>query len=111
MVIALQQIRPVAHWPLVLGVVRKLNVATLIDTFCPPHPAHILSCGRGVEALLLALLDGHQALYKVGARLEERGMLPLLQPGLARASLPDYRLGQILDALFAAHLNRVFGAI
>jgi transposase len=38
-------------------------------------------------------------------------MLPLLQPGLTRASLHDYRLGQILEALFAAHLNRVFGAI
>jgi transposase len=111
MVVAIQQISPVAHLPLVLGVVRKLNVAALIDTFCPPHPAHVLSCGRGVEALLLAILDGHHALYKVGARLEERGMLPLLQPGLQRASLHDYRLGQILDALFAAQLNRVFGAI
>jgi transposase len=111
MALAIQQISPVAHLPLVLGVVRKLNVAALIDTFCPPHPANVLSCGRGVEALLLAILDGHHALYKVGARLEERGMLPLLQPGLTRASLHDYRLGQILEALFAAHLNRVFGAI
>jgi transposase len=111
MAIAIQQISPVAHLPLVLGVVRKLNIATLIDTFCPPHPAHVLSCGRGVEALLLAILDGHHALYKVGARLEERGMLPLLQPGLTRTSLHDYRLGQILDALFAVNLNRVFGAI
>jgi transposase len=111
MAMAIQQISPVAHLPLVLGVIRKLNVAALIDTFCPPHPAHVLSCGRGVEALLLAILDGHHALYKVGARLEERGMIPLLQPGLTRASLHDYRLGQILEALFAAHLNRVFGAI
>jgi len=38
-------------------------------------------------------------------------MFPLLQPGLTRASLHDYRLGQILEALFAAQLNRVFGAI
>ena len=111
MTVAIQQISPVAHLPLVLGVLRKLNVAALIDTFCPPHPAHILSCGRGVEALLLAFLDGHHALYKVGARLEERGMLPLLQPGLARASPHDYRLGQILDALFAANLNTVFSAV
>src|SRR5215831_9496889 len=111
MAVTIQHIRPVAHLPLVLGVVRKLNIAALIDTFCPPHPAHVLSCGRGVEALLLAILDGHHALYKVGARLEERGMLPLLQDGLRRASLNDYRLGQILEALFAAHLNRVFGAI
>src|ERR671930_2709092 len=111
MAIAIQQISPVAHLPLVLGVVRKLNVAALIDTFCPPHPAHVLSCGRGVEALLLAILDGHHALYKVGARLEERGMLPLLKDGIGWASLNDYRLGQILDALFAANLNGIFGAI
>src|SRR5215813_957937 len=111
MTLAIHQISPVAHLPLVLGVVRKLNVAALIDTFCPPHPANVLSWGRGVEALLLAILDGHHALYKVGARLEARGMFPLLQPGWTRASLHDYRLGQILEALFAAHLNRVFGAI
>src|SRR5499427_4645183 len=111
MAMAIQQISPVAHLPLVLGVIRKLNVAALIDTCCPPHPANVLSCGRGVEALLLAILDGHQALHKAGTRLEERGMLHLLQPGVTRASLHDYRLGQILEALFAAHLNRVFGAI
>ena len=111
MAIAIHQISPVAHLPLVLGVVRKLQVAALIETFCPPHPAHVLSCGRGVEALLLAMLDGHHALYKVGARLADRGMLPLLQPGLTRTSLHDSRLGQILDGLLAANLNRVFGAI
>ena len=111
MAIAIQQISPVAHLPLVLGVVRKLQVAAVIDTFCPPHPANVLSCGRGVEALLLAILDGHHALYKVGARLEERGMLSLLQSGLTSTALNDYRLGQILDALFAANLHRVFGAV
>jgi Domain of unknown function (DUF4277) len=111
MAIAIQRISPVGHLPLVLGVIRKLQVAALIDTCCPPPPAHVLSCGRGVEALLLAILDGHHALYKVGVRLEERGMLPLLQAGLNPTSLHDYRLGQMLDALFAANLNRVFGAL
>src|SRR2546422_1619232 len=111
MAVTIQQISPVAHLPLVLGVVRKRNVAALIDTCCPPHPAHVLSCGRGVEALLLAILDGDHALYKVGTRLEERGMLSLLQPGLTRASLNDYRLGHVLDALFAANLNHVFSAV
>ena len=111
MAIAVQQIHPVAHLPLVLGVLRRLEVATVIDQLIPPHPAHVLSCGRGVEALVLAILDGDHALYKVGKRLEERGMVSLLQPGLTRASLNDYRLGHILDALFAANLNRVFGAL
>jgi hypothetical protein len=62
MAIAIHQINPVAHLPLVLGVIRKLKVAALIDTFCPPHPAHVLSWGHGVAALLLAILEGHQAL-------------------------------------------------
>lgn len=106
-----QQTHPIAHLPLVLGVLRRLEVATVIDGLIPPHPAHGLSCGRGVEAMVLAILDGHHALYKVGRRLEERGMVALLQPGLLRASLNDYRLGHILDALFAANLNTVFSAI
>src|SRR6266700_4233601 len=111
MAIAGQQIHPVAHLPLVLGVVRRLEVATVVDRLIPLHPAHVLSCGRGVEAVVLAMLDGDHALYKVGKRLEERGMVALLQPGLTRASLHDYRLGHILDALFAANLNQVFSAI
>jgi hypothetical protein len=111
MAMAMPQSRPGAHWPLVLGGRRKLNVAALIETFCRPHPAPVLSCGRGVEALRLAMLDGHPARYQVGARLADRGRIPLRQPGRTRASLPDDRLGQSLDARFAANLNRVFSAI
>src|SRR5256886_2164597 len=111
MAITVQQMHPVAHLPLVLGVLRRLEVATVIDRLIPPHPAHGLSCGRGVEALVRAILEGHHALYKVGQRLEERGMMALLQPGLTRAALNDDRLGHILDALFAANLNTVLGAV
>jgi len=60
---------------------------------------------------VLAILDGHHALYKVGKRLDEQGMVTLLQPELTRAALNDYRLKHILDALFAANLNKVFSAI
>jgi hypothetical protein len=64
MAIAVQTIHPVAHLPLVLGVLRRLEVATVIDRLIPPHPAHGLSCGRGAAAMVLAILDGHHALYK-----------------------------------------------
>jgi hypothetical protein len=111
MAIAVQQIAPVAHLPLILGVLRRLEGATVIDRLLPSHPAHVLSCGRGVEALVLAILDGAHALYKVGKRLEERGMLDLLQAGLPRTSLHDYRLGHILDALCAANLKKVLSAL
>jgi transposase len=111
MTVSIRRVAPVAHLPLVLGVLRKLEVAQLIDTMIPPNPAHVLSNGRGVEALVLAIVDGHHALYKVGRRLEERGMLPLLHAGLEVTSVHDSRLGQILDALFHANLNQVFGAL
>jgi transposase len=111
MAIAVQQMYPIAQLPLVLGVLRRLEVATVIDRLIPPHPAHGLSTGRGGEALVLAILDGHHALYKVGQRLEERGMVALVQPGLTRTALHDYRLGHILDALFATNLNKVLSAI
>jgi hypothetical protein len=62
-----------------------------MDRLIPPHPAQGLSPGHGVEALVLAILDGHQALYKVGQRLEERGMVALVQPGRTRAALPADR--------------------
>jgi hypothetical protein len=86
MAIAVQTMHPVAHVPLVLGVLRRLEVATVIDRLIPPHPAHGLSGGRGAEAMVLAMLDGPHTLYKVGKRLEERGMVALLQPGLTRAA-------------------------
>jgi len=81
---------------------RKLGVAAVIDELLPPHPATILSCGRGVEALVLAILDGSHAFYKVGQRLEERGMLPLLQAGLQRESLNDYQCFYGQEALLRA---------
>src|SRR4029077_3303276 len=100
-----QQMLPLAHLPLVLGVLRRLEVATLLDGLIPPHPAPGLSCGRGGEAVVRAMLDGQHALDKVGKRLEERGMVTLRQPGLTRAARNDDRLGHILDALCAANLN------
>ena len=77
MAIAVQQMDPAAHLPLILGVLRRLEVATVIDRLISPYPAHVLSCGRGGEALGLAILVGDHALYKVGKRLAEHGMVAL----------------------------------
>jgi hypothetical protein len=79
MAIAVQQIYPVAHLPLVLVVLRCLAVATVIDRLLPPHPAHVLSCGRGVEALVLAILDGDHALYPYSATSQGTLKLPSVQ--------------------------------
>jgi hypothetical protein len=111
MAIAVQQIYPLAPCPVVLGVLRCLEGAAVIDNLIAPHPAPVLSTGHGLAALGLALLAGDHALYKVGPRLEERGMRALLQPGLTRASLHDSRWGHLLDALCAAKLPKGLSAL
>lgn len=109
--VSISSVSPVAHLPLMLGMLRKLEVSSIVDEIIPSHPDNVISTGRGVEALVLSVLDGEHALYRVGDRLRERGMLPLLQPGLSAESVSDNRLGSVLDALFAAGLNRLFGTV
>jgi hypothetical protein len=111
MAVSVQPMHPVAHVPWVLGVLRRLEGATVSDRLMPPPPAHGRSWGRGVEAFVRALLDGDHALSKVGQRLEERGMMALLQPELPRAALHADRWGHILDALLAANLTKVLSAV
>jgi hypothetical protein len=55
MAVLINEIAPVAHFPLVLGMLRKLEVAAVIDAILPPVPRNVLSCGRGVEAVVLVL--------------------------------------------------------
>jgi hypothetical protein len=52
MAVLINEIAPVAHLPLVLGMLRKLEVAAVIDAILPPVPRNVLSCGRGVEAVV-----------------------------------------------------------
>jgi Domain of unknown function (DUF4277) len=111
MVLAVQQIAPIAHLPLLLGVVRRLAVATVMDRRIPPPPAPARSTGCGVAALVLALLDGPHARSKVEPRLAARGLRLWLQPGLTRGSLHEARLGHSLAALFAANLQKVVSAL
>jgi hypothetical protein len=61
--------------------------------------------------LVLAILDGHHALYTVGKRREERGMVTRLQPGRTRAALNDDRWGHLLEALWAAKRHQVLSAV
>ena len=83
----------------------------MLDRLLPSHPAHGRSCGRGGAALVLAMLEGHQARDKVGSRLDERGMGALWPPGFTRAALHDDRFGHRLDALCAAPLTRLLSAL
>ena len=109
--VSVQHSHPIAPVPLVLGVFRRLEGATVLARLLPPHPAPGLSCGRGGAARGRAMLDGPHALDTGGQRRDERGMVALRQPGLTRAALPDDRLGHSLEALLTANLNKGLRAV
>jgi hypothetical protein len=111
MAVAVRGMSPVAQLPVVLGIRRQLKVACGSAALMPPHRHHVMACGPGVAALVLAILAGDHGRYQVGSRLAERGLRPLLQAGIARESRHDGRLGQRLDAVLAAPLNGVFRAV
>jgi hypothetical protein len=52
MTVWIRRLSSVAYLPLVLGVLRKLEVAQLINTMIPPNLAHVSSNGHRVEALV-----------------------------------------------------------
>jgi hypothetical protein len=90
MAVSVQQIHPVAHLPLVLGVLRRLEVATVIDHLLPPHPAHVLSTGRGVEALVLAILDGGPCTFNLRVNPAAQNPVQCLLHHLCEGALSWY---------------------
>jgi hypothetical protein len=102
---------PVAPCPLVVGVLRCLEVATVLARRIPPQPAPGLSCGRGVAAVGLAILAGPQALSQVGRRRADRGRWTRRPPGLTRTALHAARLGPRRAARWATHRTQGFGAL
>jgi hypothetical protein len=47
--VTVDRVAPVAHLPLVLGVLRKLEIATLIDSMIPPHPDQVVSAAAPLK--------------------------------------------------------------
>jgi len=51
-------------------------MAITVHRISPVARLPLLSRGRGGEVLILAMLDGHDAFYKVGCRLRSVGCSP-----------------------------------
>ncbi len=64
MTVSIRRLAPVAHLPLVLGVLRKLEVARLIDEMIPPNPARIWKDHPDMDALLDNIADYRRQLDK-----------------------------------------------
>jgi len=96
---------PVIHWPLGLGVWRRLEVATVRAR------RRRLGCRAGVEAWVRARRAGQPARSQVGRRLDERGRRARLRPGCTRTALHGHRWGPLLAAWLATQRNRGWSAV
>ena len=91
------RVLPVAHLPLVRGVIDQLGLEEVIDAHLPKHV--LVSDAECVKAMRLSILSGRQALWKQDLWLGKIDAELLLGEGVEAAAFHDTRLGVALDRL------------
>ena len=91
--------RPVGHLPLVRAVVGELGLLDVIEAHCPRHPLNRVSDAECVLAMLLNVLCGRPALYRMDQWLGRLDVDVLFGEGVEADAFHDTRLGEALDHL------------
>ena len=106
--------------PILQHFIQQMGVVSLIDELVPAHEARTISHGEAVAALMMYLLSGGRALYRMEQWAETTAVLSTLFPEYGPEDWSDDRLGDTLEALnkhglegiqgsLSAHLVEVFG--
>jgi transposase len=107
----LVDVKRLDHLPLVGAMLRELAVQDTLDALIPPHERHAVTGGECVEALVLTILTGEHALSRVADTLAGYDLEVIFQRPMNAVHFHDNRLGRALDALWAAGLDRIYGAV
>lgn len=99
------------HLPLVGALLRELAVKDTLDALIPPHERHAVTVGECLEALVLTILTGEQALSRVADTLAGDELAVMFQRPMEAGHFHDNRLGRALDALWATGLDRLYGMV
>jgi len=91
--------RPVAHLPFVRAVVDQLGLLPAIEARCPAHALNRVSDADCVLALVLNVLCGRPALYRMDEWLGRLDVDVLFGEGTDAAAFNDTRLAEALDHL------------
>jgi hypothetical protein len=105
------EVKRLDHLPLVGAMRRELAVKDTLDALIQAHDRHVVSVGECVEALVLTILPGEQALSRVADTLAGYDLAVIVQRPLDTAHFHDNRLGRALDTLWTAGVDRVYGAV
>lgn len=103
--------RPVAHLPFVRAVIDELGFLDVIDEHCPKHTLNRVSDAECVLALVLNVLCGRPALYRMDEWLAKLDVDVLFGEGADASAFNDTRLGLALDHLDEAGTDTVMAAV
>jgi transposase len=105
------EVKRLDHLPLVGAMRRELAVKDTLDTLLPPHERKAVTVAECIEALVLTILTEEHALSRVADTRAGDDLEGIFQRLLDASHFPDTRLGRALDALWAAGLDRIYGAV
>ena len=92
---------PVAHLPVLRALIDQLDIHAIIDEMCPQHPLSRVSDADCVAAMMLNILCGRVALFRMDEWIGRTDVELLLGPGRDADAFDDNRLAAALDHIDA----------
>ncbi|GAB61836.1 MAG: DUF4277 domain-containing protein [Candidatus Jettenia sp.] len=99
------------HLPLVSACMRYLEIDQIIDELVPSHKLNCVSAGECLQAMVLSILTGQHALYKVSEVLGDYDTEIIFQKPIKPESFHDNRLRAALDQMGEAGLGMLYSKL
>jgi hypothetical protein len=103
--------RPVAHLPVLRALIDQLQIHAILDDALPKHPLSRVSDADCVVAMMLNILCGRVALFRMDEWLARTDVELLLGPGREADAFDDNRLAMALDHLDELGTDTVLTAV
>lgn len=103
--------RRLDHLPLVSACMRYLEIDQIIDELVPAHKLNCVSAGECLQAMVLSILTGQHALYKVSEVLGDYDTEIIFQKQIKPESFHDNRLGAALDQMGEAGVGMLYSKL
>lgn len=102
---------PVKHLPLLRHLIDRLGITDVLEQLLPKDPLARVSDADCVVVMILNILQGRSALYRMKHWLAQTDLDVLLWADCPSDAFHDHRLGQTLDRLFDWGTEEVLSSV
>ena len=102
---------PAGHLPLIRACMDRIGLKQVVDDHLPRHPLAHASDAECVMAMVLNILSGRMALWRMDQWLQKLDTELIMGSGVDAAWFHNTRLGQCLDRLDAVGTDRLLGDV